>query len=114
MDTLETYQTSSTLTAICGVEGVVVASREISSCWAVSGVLTAGVVGPRGSRGEPLWWWRSSGWGHAAGPVTTRSSVVHHPPLATLAGSFVLVFDHDGSIYHGLQVGIVNSHKVSL
>jgi hypothetical protein len=111
---MTTSVTSTTLAVVIGVESVAVTSGGISTGWAVAGVLTAWVVGPRGLRGEPLWWWRSSGWGQAAGPVTTRSSLIHHPPFATLAGSFVLVFDHYGSIYHGLQVRIVNSHKVSL
>jgi hypothetical protein len=40
--------------------------------------------------------------------------LAHHPPLATLAGSLVLVLNHYGSVHHGLQVRIVHSHKIAL
>jgi hypothetical protein len=40
--------------------------------------------------------------------------LTHHPPLATLAGSLVLVFNHYGGIHHSFQVRIVHSYKVGL
>jgi hypothetical protein len=107
---LATGVASNALAAVIGVECVAVTSREISAYRAVAGVLSVWVVGPRGLRGKPLWWWCSPGWGQAAGPLSTRSTLTHHPPLATLAGSLVLVFNHYGGIHHSFQVGIVHSY----
>jgi hypothetical protein len=102
--------TSTALAAVIGVESVAVASREIPALRVIAGVLTVWVVGPRGLRGKPLWRWRSPGWGQAAGPLSTRSALTQHPPLATLAGSLVFIFHHNGCIHHSFQVGIVHSY----
>jgi hypothetical protein len=108
---LTTGVTSTTLAAVIGVESVAVTSGEIFTCRAVAGVLTVWVVRSRGLRGEPLWRWHSPEWGQAVGPLTTRSTLAHHPPLATLTGSLVLVLNHYGGIHHGLQVRIVNTTR---
>jgi hypothetical protein len=111
---LATSVAPTALAAVSGVESVAVASRRISASRAVAGVLTVWVVGLGGLRGKPLWRWRSPGWGQAAGPLSTRSTLAHHPPLATLAGSLVFILNHYGCIHHSFQVGIVHSYKVSL
>jgi hypothetical protein len=106
--------TPTALAAVIGVESVAVTSRGIPACRVVAGVMAVWVVGPRGLRGEPLWGRRSPGCGQAAGPLTTRSTLTHHPSLMTLTSSLVLVLDHYGSIYHGLQVRIVHGYKIGL
>jgi hypothetical protein len=102
---LATCVASTALVAVSGVESVAVTSRRIPSCRAVAGILTVWVVGPGGLRGEPLWWWRSPGRGQAAGLLSTRSTLTHHPPIATLAGSLVFVLNHYGRIHHSFQSG---------
>jgi hypothetical protein len=42
------------------------------------------------------------------------SSLTHHPSLASFAGSFVLVFHHDSSIYQSFQVIVRHSDQIRL
>jgi hypothetical protein len=46
--------------------------------------------------------------------LTAWSTLTHHPSLSAFAGSFVLVFYHDGSIYQGFQVIVGHSYQVGL
>jgi hypothetical protein len=46
--------------------------------------------------------------------LTTWSSLTHHPPLATFAASFILVFDHDSSVYQSFQVIVRHIDQVGL
>jgi hypothetical protein len=111
---LATGVASTALAVVSGVESVAITSRRIPAYGAVAGILMVWVIGPGGLRGKPLLWGRSPGWGQAVGPLSTRSTLAHHPPLAALAGRLVLVFNHYGGIYHSFQVGIVHSYKISL
>jgi hypothetical protein len=40
--------------------------------------------------------------------------LTHHSPLAALAGSLVLVFNHYGGIHHSFQIRIVHGYKITL
>jgi hypothetical protein len=111
---LATGVASAALAAVGGVERVAVASREVPARGTVAGILTVWVIGPGGLRGKPLWRGRSPGWGQAAGPLSTRSTLTHHSSLAALAGSLVLVFNHYCSIHHSFQIRIVHGYKVGL
>jgi hypothetical protein len=46
--------------------------------------------------------------------LTTWSSLTHHPSLAAFAGSFILVFEHDISVYQSFQVVVRHSDQVGL
>jgi hypothetical protein len=46
--------------------------------------------------------------------LTTWSSLTHHPSLAAFAGSFVLVFHHDSSVYQSFQVVVRHNDQVGL
>jgi hypothetical protein len=81
--------TSAALAAVGGIECVVVTSGEVLARGAVAGILAIRVVGPGGLRCKPLWRGRRPGWGQAAGPLSTRSTLTHHPALAALTGSLV-------------------------
>jgi hypothetical protein len=111
---LVTSVTFAALAAVAGVEYVAVTSGEVPALGAVAGILAIWVIGPGGLRGKPLWWGRSPRWGQAAGLLSTRSTLTHHSPLAALAGSLVLVFNHYCSIHHSFQIRIVHGYKVSL
>jgi hypothetical protein len=111
---LTTSIAATSLAAVVGIEGVAVTFRGVPAGRTVAGVLAVRVVRLRGLRGEPLRGWRRPRWGHAAGPLTVLSTLAHHPPLATFAGSLVLVLNHNGSVHHGFQIRIWHSYQIGL
>jgi hypothetical protein len=114
MSWLATSVAAASLAVVGGIEDVAVAFRGVPACRAVILILAVGVVGPGSLRGEPLRGWRTPRWGHTAGPLTAWSTLTHHPSLPTFAGSFVLVFHHDGSIHHGFQIIVRHGYQIGL
>jgi hypothetical protein len=111
---LATSIAASSLATSVGIGRVAVTTGVIPASSTVGVELAVGVVGPGGLRSKPLRGWCRLGWGQAAGPLTARSILVHHSPLAALTGSLVLVLNHYGSIHHGFQVRIRHIHQVGL